>query len=198
MNRRTIRLSLVAAVAAGALTLGAAAPASAATPTGTIVDVAVAASGGGAPDTNSTDYDILVQALLATDLAPVLADTSTQFTVFAPNDQGFKKLVQDLTGSYPRSEQAALDAILATFTVEQISNILLYHVVPGEKLGPVGVVSAGTLTMANGGTVKPRLLVLQDENRAFSNPILVPSGINIQASNGVIHTTGRVLVPGVL
>ena len=58
----------IAAVAAIALSMTAV-PANAAEhqsgwhPRGSIVDVAVAASGGGTPDNNHRDYDILVQAL---------------------------------------------------------------------------------------------------------------------------------------
>ena len=78
MNKR-VRIA-IAAAAAAALVLTAA-PAQAtggSAPTGTIVDVAVAASGGGTPDSNPWDYDILVQALVATGLDAALADTSKQ------------------------------------------------------------------------------------------------------------------------
>ena len=54
---------------------------------------------------------------------------------------------------------------------------------------------AGSLTMANGGTVRPRGLFLRDETPALRDPRLVLSGLNIQATNGVIHTINRVLVP---
>jgi len=179
----------------------AAAPASATTrwwhhqPAGSIVDVAVNASGGGAPDANPRDYDLLVQAVTATGLAPVLDDESQRFTVFAPNDRAFMRLVADLSGSYPASEQAALDAAVATLGVDKIKNVLLYHVVAGRKLGPLQVLLAGRLTMANGGTVKPRGLQLRDETPALRDPRLVLSGLNIRATNGVIHTIDRVLVP---
>ncbi|QIG39360.1 fasciclin domain-containing protein [Microbacterium sp. 4R-513] len=195
MNK--ITRASIAAIAAAALAF-AATPAHAtggSAPSGTIVDVAVAASGGGTPDANPWDYDILVQAILATGLAPTLSDTSTQFTVFAPNDRAFLRLVQDLTGSAPASEADALTAITTTFSVDQIKNILLYHVVAGQKLGPLRVLSAGSLTMANGGTVRPRLITLRDETPSLTDPRLVLWKINIQASNGVIHTIDRVLVP---
>ncbi len=193
---KKMRIALAAACTA-ALVFGAA-PAANATggaPSGTIVEVAVAASGGGAPDSNPADYDILVQALIATGLTGTLSDTSTQYTVFAPNDRAFLRLVGDLTGTVPASEAEALTIITTTFSGEQISNILLYHVVPGKKLGPIRVLTAGSLTMANGGTVKPRGLTLRDETPALTDPRLVLRGINIQASNGVIHTIDRVLVP---
>jgi len=187
----------VAAVAALALVFTAT-PAQAhggSAPTGTIVDVAVAASGGGAPDENPWDYDILVQAVLATGLNGALADTNQTYTVFAPNDRAFLRLVTDLTGTAPASEADALSAITSTFTVEQISNILLYHVVAGEKLGLVNIVTAGSLSMANGGVVEPRGIKLRDETPALADPRLVVWAINIPATNGVIHTIDRVLVP---
>ena len=164
-------------------------------PAGSIVDVAVKASTANGPDNNPYDYDLLIAAVTATGLAPTLSDESQRFTVFAPNDRAFERLVADLTGSFPASEQATLDAVLATFTPAQIKNILLYHVVAGKKLGPLQVLFAGSLTMANGGTVKPRGLTLRDETPSLRDPRLLLYGLNIQASNGVIHTIDRVLVP---
>ena len=164
-------------------------------PAGSVVDVAVKASGGGAPDANPGDYDLLVQAVIATGLAPVLDDESQRYTVFAPNDRAFMRLVADLSGSYPVSEQAALDAVVATLGVDKIKNVLLYHVVAGRTLGPLQVLLAGRVTMANAGTIKPRGLRLHDETPALRDPRLVLSGLNIRATNGVIHTIDGVLVP---
>ena len=166
-------------------------------PAGSIVDVAVAASGTTGPDANSRDYDLLIAAVTATGLAPVLDDESQRFTVFAPDDRAFQRLVRDLTGGGGRlpTEQATLDAVLATFSVDEIKNILLYHVVAGRTLGPLQVLLSGSLTMANGGTVKPRLFRLVDETPALRDPRLVLRAIDIRATNGVIHTIDRVLVP---
>ena len=164
-------------------------------PAGSVVDVAVKASGGGAPDANPYDYDLLVQAVTATGLAPVLADGSQRFTVFAPNDRAFIRLVTDLTGSAPASEQAALNTAVAALGVPAIKNVLLYHVVAGRKLGPLQVLLSRSLTMANGGTVEPRGIKLRDETPALRDPRLVLFALNIPATNGVIHTIDRVLVP---
>jgi uncharacterized surface protein with fasciclin (FAS1) repeats len=164
-------------------------------PAGTIVDVAVKASSDQGPDANPYDYDLLIAAVTATGLAPVLSDEAQTFTVFAPNDRAFQKLVYDLSGTWPATEQAALDAVLATFTVDQIKHVLLYHVVAGQKLGPLQVLFSRSLTMADGGTVKPRGLRLKDETPSLRDPRLVPWALNLRASNGVIHTIDRVLVP---
>lgn len=195
MNTR-IRAAIAAAAAAALILV--AAPANATgggRPAGTVVDVAVSASGGGTPDSNPWDYDILVQAVLATGLDATLADPAATFTVFAPNDRAFLRLVTDLTGTAPASEADALAVITSAFTTDQIANILLYHVVAGKKLGPLKVITAGSLTMANGGTVQPRGVTLRDETPTLRDPRLVVWAINIPASNGVIHTIDRVLVP---
>ena len=49
--------------------------------------------------------------------------------------------------------------------------------------------------MANGGTVKVRGINLRDETDALKDPKLVLWALNIKASNGVIHTIDRVLIP---
>jgi len=192
----------LAAIAASLVIAGiAAAPAAAGQrswggpPAGSIVDVAVKASGGGAPDANPYDYDLLVQAVTATGLAPVLDDESKRFTVFAPNDRAFTRLVADLTGSTPASEQAALATAVSALGLPAIKNVLLYHVVAGRRLGPLQVLLSRSLTMANGGIVEPRGIVLRDESPALRDPRLVLFALNIPATNGVIHTIDRVLVP---
>ncbi|MBI5160668.1 MAG: fasciclin domain-containing protein [Micrococcales bacterium] len=201
--RSRLVTTLAAVVAAGALVALTAAPASASprqnygAPAGTIVDVAVAASGGGTPDSNPADYDILIQALTVTGLASTLADPTGRFTVFAPNDAAFLRLVTDLTGAAPASEAAALAAIVP-LGVPAISSILLGHVVAGKALGPISVLLSRSITTANGSVIRPRLLTLRDENPRFADPRLVLSGLNIRASNGVIHTIDRVLLPASL
>ena len=164
-------------------------------PAGSVVDVAVKASGGGTPDANPYDYDLVVQAVTATGLAPVLDDENARFTVFAPNDRAFVRLVTDLTGSAPASEQAALQTAVSALGVDAIKNVLRYHVVAGRKLGPLQVLLSRSLTMANGGIVRPRGIQLRDETAALQDPRLVLWALDIRATNGVIHTIDRVLVP---
>ncbi len=184
----------VAAVTTLAAAAAFAAPASAGEAPGTIVDVAVNASGGGDPDSNHNDYDLLVQAVTATGLAPTLSDTSTKFTVFAPNDRAFIRLARTIDRDV-HSEKDALAAITGKLSGDQIKNVLLYHVVAGKQLNLRKVQKSKRLKMANKGVVKPRGRTLKDETRKTKNPKVIKKAANIRASNGIIHTIDRVLMP---
>jgi len=129
MRRLTILLATMLALAGLAATpasAGHSRPARA-----NIVDTLVDRSGGGTFDRNPHDYDILVQAVLAADLAGVLSDPDTDFTVFAPDDAAFMATVRELTGSRPASEQEAFDAV-AGLGIPVVTEVLLYHVWPAE------------------------------------------------------------------
>ena len=193
--RRRIVTALTLALAVTAAALLPVAPAAAESRSDSdIVQTLVQRSGGGALDSNPRDYDILVQAVLAAGLAGTLSDPSTRFTVLAPNDAAFMATVGELTGSRPASEQAAFDAV-ASLGIPTVTQVLLYHVVAGRRLGPLQVLLSRQLTMANGGKVGVRFIRLVDADPDARDPLLNVFRLDIAASNGVIHTIDRVLRP---
>jgi len=97
------------------------------------------------------------------------------FTVFAPVDDAFDAL-----------DPATLDAVLAD--PELLATVLTYHVIAG-KLTTDQLVE-GTITTVAG--VDLTVTKVDGVTYIDGNPILVQ---NVQATNGVIHVLGAVLVP---
>ena len=162
-----------------------------------IGETVIAVSGDDGPDNNPMDYDILLAAVLADDVltAAVLGTgdfEGVDLTVFAPNDSAFMRL----TGTSSEADAAsALSGLLGT---EALRDIVLYHVVVGEGLFAADVFTdrkwkTNVLEMGNGDPLYAKMLRLVDGtgNRVF--PKL--SAVNIEASNGVIHTIKEVLTP---
>ena len=140
----------------------------------TIVDIAVAASQADEPQ-----FTILVQAVLAADLAGVLSGKG-QFTVFAPTDAAFAAVLAE-TG---------LTAEQLLGNKELLTNILLYHVATGRRYAE-DVLASDRIRTLNGGFVFQDSGVLTDANGRTSNII----DTDIEASNGVIHVIETVILP---
>ncbi len=162
----------------------------------------IVAKSGGDFDRNRRDYDILLQAVLAAGLADALADPYAHFTVFAPNDRAFIRLARDL-GYHGYDEAGAFHTIVETLTalspdgdpIPLLTDVLLYHVVP-EKLSLRDVRYSDVVeTLLEGGTIVPTRYRLLDADPDFKNPWLLRFASNIKASNGIIHTISRVLIP---
>ncbi|MEQ8716338.1 MAG: fasciclin domain-containing protein [Acidimicrobiales bacterium] len=138
---------------------------------GDIVDVAVA----------SERFPTLVAALQAADLVETLQGEGP-FTVFAPTEEAFADLLAalDLT-----AEELLADTALLT-------DVLLYHVVPGEVPASVVVTLDGESadTALEGASVA----ISVDGDTVMVNDATVIE-TDIEASNGVIHVIDTVLVP---
>ena len=132
-----------------------------------IVEIAIGATPG--------EFNTLVAAVVAADLVDVL-NGKRQFTVFAPTDAAFAELGLN-PGNIGDLDKAAL------------TNILLYHVVPGSRLSQ-SVVTARQLRTVNKDFLKVNGTELT-ANNSTANIVAA----DIKARNGVIHVIDAVLLP---
>lgn len=162
MKKMSKRISLLLA----AMLLVFSVPVFATEPADDIVDIAV----------GNPDFSILVSALQKAELVETLQGEGP-FTVFAPTNDAFAKLLEAL--------DVTAEELLAQ---PDLAKVLTYHVVAGK-------VMAGDLTdgleadTVNGGKVKFDLSGDPKVNDSFI------TATDIEASNGVIHVIDTVLVP---
>lgn len=157
------------------------------------------AASGGTFDNNPYDYDLLLNAVIAAGLDDELASPSISVTLFAPNDRAFVRLARDL-GYTGTGESGAFDHIVGALTqlgggnpIPLLTQVLLYHVAT-ERLGPLEVIFACEIETLQGGEIRPQFLRLRDNEPNLADPYLtLPLAVN--ASNGILHTINRVLIP---
>jgi transforming growth factor-beta-induced protein len=133
------------------------------------------------------EFSILVQAVIAANLADVLA-TGGPFTVFAPTNAAFVALLGELG-------YESLNALVDAIGLDGLTKVLLYHVVDGRVYSsdlPAGPLSVKTLS-GDSFTVDASMLKITDLNGRDAG--LIPSLLNVQATNGVIHVIDRVILP---
>ncbi len=126
-------------------------------------------------------FETLVTAVQAADLAETL-NSEGPFTVFAPTDDAFAAL-----------PEGTLDTLLMPENKQQLTDILLYHVVPGK-------VMAADVTQLDGQSADTALEGQQiginvDMGSVYLNENVQVIVTDIEASNGVIHVIDAVLLP---
>ncbi|MEI2745707.1 MAG: fasciclin domain-containing protein [Ottowia sp.] len=161
-------LSLVVLALAAAIPVGhwMARPATAA-PRGTVVDVALA----------DPRFSTLVAAVKAAGLVETLSGPGP-FTVLAPTDEAFRAL-----------PAGTVETLLKPENVAQLAAILSYHVLPG-RVTAADLARGTPMKTVLGPTVTARF----DGGRLLlgSAPVLAT---DVDASNGVVHVIGAVLLP---
>ena len=135
--------------------------------------VEVAASAG--------QFTILIEAATKAGLADYLSNTDG-ITVFAPTDAAFKSLLTDLGAKS-----------LNDIPVEQLTNILLYHVI-GSKAMSSSLKSGyfPTLSKSAGNSISMYISV---EGGVSINKNTKVTSVDIAAKNGVIHVVDKVILP---
>jgi uncharacterized surface protein with fasciclin (FAS1) repeats len=130
-----------------------------------IVDTAVAAG----------NFKILAAALEKAGLIETLKGEGP-FTVFAPTDEAFNKLLKDLG--------ITADELLAR---QDLKDILLYHVLPGKVMS--GDLKEGMQAQT---LAKKNVTISLDPVQVNDANVVTP---DVEASNGVIHVIDKVLLP---
>jgi uncharacterized surface protein with fasciclin (FAS1) repeats len=130
---------------------------------------------------NMESVTTLVKAVQAAGLVDTLEGTGP-FTVFAPTNEAFAKL-----------PPGTLDNLLKPENKDKLKDILLYHVVAGQKIMAADVKTMG-LKMADGKSIS---VSVNDGTVTLSGPTNSAKVIktDIVASNGVIHWIDTVLLP---
>ncbi|WP_242135282.1 fasciclin domain-containing protein [Aestuariivivens marinum] len=129
------------------------------------------------------EFSLLLEAATTAGLADVLSGAGPyeQLTVFAPTNAAFMELLGE-------NDIEAAKAVINGLDTTTLTNILLYHVVEGRVYS--SDLSSGAVTTLNGDfDLDLSSLKIND------SAMLIPSLLNVQATNGVIHVIDAVLVP---
>lgn len=161
MKNNVLKIILAIAMLFGVLV-----PAVAADGEQTIVEIAV----------GDDRFETLVAAVVAADLAETLS--GGEWTVFAPTDDAFAKLGLNA------------DNIANAFTKEQLTDILLYHVISGEISSEKALTALGDVTMMNGAPAGLKFFAGDIYVNDDSKVIIA----DIDASNGIIHAVDTVIL----
>ncbi len=126
-------------------------------------------------------FTTLVAAVQAAELVDTLKSEGP-FTVFAPTDDAFAAL-----------PAGTLDSLLLPENKQQLTDILLYHVVAGKVMAAdvVGLNGQSAETALAGKSISIKI----DGDKVILNDTVNVIITDIETSNGVIHVIDAVLLP---
>jgi uncharacterized surface protein with fasciclin (FAS1) repeats len=125
---------------------------------------------------DSASFSTLTKALKAAGLDATLGNKD-EFTIFAPTDEAFGKL-----------PDGTLTKLMLPENKEKLRMLLLYHVVAGKVLA--ADLSSGEVKSVNGAKLK--IDVSADKVEVDGAKVY---SADVSATNGVMHSIGKVLVP---
>ncbi len=138
-------------------------------PNETVVDIAI-----------DNGFSYLTTAVTTAELLPALTNPLADFTVFAPDNIAFKNLAETL--------DTDIDGLLA---LENLSSILLYHVLGGIALSSDIPNGALVTPLNNANTIK---LTVTSEGMVYANQAMVTLA-DVTSENGVVHAINAVILP---
>ncbi len=143
-------------------------------PTSTIAELATA----------TPDLSLLLTAVVRAGLAGAVSAPG-KYTVFAPTNAAF------IAAGFP--DEASINAA----PVATVASIVKAHILPSNVFASDLIAGATAATLETGKTLvigtTPPSVKIQGSVNPVSN-IVVPSGVNITATNGVVHLIDRVLL----
>lgn len=158
-------------------------------------------SGGTTTDTNDANFNLLAAALRKTQLILTLLPNQTplpDYTVFGPNDGVLRAFINSIDNTVTNEAQAyTFIDNLSGANLEQLTNILKYHIVPGRVLStdltngqqPNTLLTGKKFTVnISGGTI-----TLTDLNAGSPDATVITP--NTLTNAGVFHTINQVLLP---
>lgn len=153
-------------------------------PTKTIKAIAVEYSAASSPQ-----FTQLVAALAKVPALLAAADAAGDLTVFAPTDAAFQAL-------YTALGVANIDELEEAIGNDKLAQVLQHHIV-GARVFSTDLVSGSvpTLNAEDNVTIDVTNLTITDANGSTPSTGLVPTLLNIHATNGVIHVINKVLIP---
>ena len=126
---------------------------------------------------NNPLLSTLVTAVVEADLVDTL-DSDGPFTVFAPTNDAFAAL-----------PPADLEAVLAD--VDLLTDILTFHVIPGERLSSADLVATGSATTVNGA----ELTFAAAGDAVSVNGVATTICQDVPTANATVHIIDSVLLP---
>jgi len=125
---------------------------------------------------DSASFSTLTKALKAAELDTTLGNND-EFTIFAPTDEAFGKLPSE-----------TLTKLMLPENKEKLRMLLLYHVVAGRVLA--ADLTDGEVKTVNGEKLK--IAISTDKVEVDGAKVY---SADVSATNGVMHSIGKVLVP---
>ena len=128
---------------------------------------------------DNPDFSTLVAGVKAAELVDPL-QAEGPYTVFAPNNEAFEAL-----------PDGTLDELLKPENKDQLTDILTYHVVAGEKMSSEDLIEAGTVETVQGGE-----LTITDEGGTLTvNGMAAGACVDVPTANATVHIIDSVLMP---